>query len=111
MPGSVTRMRASSGRALGGVMGNPDITDPTFHLHTAQGRQLSAPVHQIVYLHQVDDIGAQTARPSGCICSIPRALPVVQTLVARKARGPAPISASKSPMTASVRPYIGGLSI
>src|SRR5260370_5205714 len=106
MPGSVTRMRASSGRALGGVMGNPDITDPTFHLHTAQGRHLSAPFHQIVYLHQVDDLGAQTARPSGCICSIPRPLPVVHNLAPKKVHQLAPLSSSKSPISASAPPNL-----
>src|SRR5580693_9148565 len=45
------------------------------------------------------------------ICSIPRSRPVVHTLVARKLRDRARNSASRSPVTASARPYIGEVSI
>src|SRR5215472_3496778 len=45
------------------------------------------------------------------ICSIPRSRPVVHTLVARKLGGRLPISASRSPVTASARPYIGDVSM
>jgi len=58
MPGSVARTREFR-QSANGVMGDPDIADPTLRLHTAQRRQLSTPVHQIVYLHQVDDLRAQ----------------------------------------------------
>src|SRR5580704_2809025 len=45
------------------------------------------------------------------ICSIPSSRPVVHTLVARKLRDRARNSASRSPVTASARPYIGEVSI
>src|ERR1700720_89489 len=45
------------------------------------------------------------------ICAIPRSFPLVHTLVARKTRGRNPGSATRSPVTASARPYIGEVSI
>src|SRR6516164_2962654 len=45
------------------------------------------------------------------ICAIPCSRAEIQTLVARKARLRARIAASKSPTTASARPYIGEVSI
>src|SRR5260370_13151205 len=87
-------------------MGDPDIAHPPLLLHPAQRRQMGAPVHEIVDLHQVDDFGAQQLSRAP-ICSIPRSRPVVHTLVARKLRDRAPESASRSPVTASARPYLG----
>ena len=41
------------------VMGNADIADAAFLLHSPQARQVRAPIDQIVDLHQVDHLGAQ----------------------------------------------------
>jgi hypothetical protein len=46
-----------------------------------------------------------------CICAMPEARPLVHTFVARKTRCRTPSSATKSPVTASARLYIGDESI
>src|SRR5215213_4310887 len=45
------------------------------------------------------------------ICAVPASRPLVQTFVARKTRGRRPASATRSPVAASARPYIGEVSI
>src|SRR5262249_39477228 len=69
-----------------------------------------APIDEIMNLQQVDRLGPQQLGRTPHL-SIPRSPPVVHTLVARKAPGRAANSASRSPVTASARPYIGQLSM
>ena len=85
------------------VVGDAEIADAALGLPGAQGRQVRAPVEQVVDLHQVDAVGRAAARIDRSICAMPASRPVVQTLVARKALSRVPAAASRSPTTPSAR--------